>query len=192
MLSARRAVAVIGDGCGVVAARRRRRPTRMTPQRCGCCERGGQEIRAPRLQNKGGCKDTSSDYHYSTSSSVLGQRSWNGCTAAQNVTTIQRVPQIDFSKNREKRMEPKEVAPDSEMGRRPICRCLFAALGSIREVDHLTHRILASKMEQMPFVGAVYGKMTRSSEESISARARGGYARRGKWRYIGAKESHGD
>ena len=57
-------------------------------------------------------------------------------------------------------MEPKEVAPDSEMGRRPICRCLFAALGSIREVDHLTHRILASKMEQMPFVGAVYGKTT--------------------------------
>ena len=58
-------------------------------------------------------------------------------------------------------MEPKEVAPDSEMGRRPICRCLFAALGSIREVDYLTHRILASKMEQMPFVGAVYGKMTQ-------------------------------
>ena len=59
-------------------------------------------------------------------------------------------------------MEPKEVAPDSEMGRRPICRCLFAALGSIREVHHLTHRILASKMEQVPFVGAVYGKMTPS------------------------------
>ena len=57
-------------------------------------------------------------------------------------------------------MEPKEVAPDSEMGRRPIYRCLFAALGSIREVAHLTHRILASKMEQMPFVGAVYGEMT--------------------------------
>ena len=76
------------------------------------------------------------------------------------MTTIQRTPQIYFSKNREKRMEPKEVAPDSEMGRRPICRCLFAALGSIREVHHLTHRILASEMEQVPFVGAVYGKMT--------------------------------
>ena len=57
-------------------------------------------------------------------------------------------------------MEPKEVAPDSEMGRRPIYRCLFAALGSIREVHHLTHRILASEMGQVPFVGAVYGKMT--------------------------------
>ena len=57
-------------------------------------------------------------------------------------------------------MEPKEVTPDSEMGRRPICRCLFAALGSIREVHHLTHRILASEMEQVPFVGAVYGEMT--------------------------------
>ena len=68
-------------------------------------------------------------------------------------------------------MEPKEVAPDSEMGRRPICRCLFAALGSIREVDHLTHRILASKMEQMPFVGAVYGKMTRSSGMKCTARS---------------------
>ena len=63
-------------------------------------------------------------------------------------------------------MEPKEVAPDSEMGRRPICRCLFAALGSIREVDHLTHQILASKMEQMPFVGAVYGKMTPLNGQS--------------------------
>jgi len=63
-------------------------------------------------------------------------------------------------KNREKRMEPKEVAPESEMGRRPIFRCLFPALGSIREVSHLTHRILAFEMEQMPFVGAVYGIMT--------------------------------
>jgi len=45
---------------------------------------------------------------------------------------------------------------------RPIYRCLFAALGSIREVHHLTHRILASEMEQVPFVGAVYGKMARS------------------------------
>ena len=66
-------------------------------------------------------------------------------------------------------MEPKEVAPDSEMGRRPICRCLFAALGSIREVHHLTHRILASKMEQVPFVGAVYGEMThRRAASSLS------------------------
>ena len=57
-------------------------------------------------------------------------------------------------------MEPKEVAPDSEMGRRPICRCLFAALGSIREVHHLAHLILASEMERILFIGAVYGKMT--------------------------------
>ena len=57
-------------------------------------------------------------------------------------------------------MEPKEVAPDSEMGRRPIYRCIFAAPGSIREVHHLTHRMLASEMEQVLFVGAVYGKMT--------------------------------
>ena len=28
---------------GIVAARRRRRPTRMTPQRSGSCERGGEE-----------------------------------------------------------------------------------------------------------------------------------------------------
>jgi len=27
----------------IVAARRRRRPTRMTPQRCGYCELGGEE-----------------------------------------------------------------------------------------------------------------------------------------------------
>ena len=153
---------------GVVAARRRRRPSRMTPQRCGCCEGGGEETRAPRLQDEGGCKDTSGDYHYPTSSFGCA---WATAVAPtntiprQNVTTIQRTPQINFSKNREKRMEPKEVAPDSEMGRRPICRCLFAALGSIREVDHLTHRILASKMEQMPFVGAVYGEMTQTYEE---------------------------
>ena len=137
-------------------------------QRFGCCERGGEERQERRASKM---KVTAGIHQVAITILHRALRLGNGCTAAvevgaQNVTTIQRLPQIDFSKNRKKRMEPKEVAPDSEMGRRPICRCLFAALGSIREVHHLTHRILASKMEQMPFVGAVYGKMTRRPNET--------------------------
>ena len=39
-------------------------------------------------------------------------------------------------------MDPKEVSLDSEMGRPPICRCLFAVLGSIREEHVLRGPIL--------------------------------------------------
>ena len=47
--------------------------------------------------------------HGCTAARLPWATEWNGCTAAQNVTTIQRVPQIDFSKNREKRVEPKDL-----------------------------------------------------------------------------------
>ena len=109
---------------GVVAARRRRRPTRMTPQRCGCCERGGEE----RQERRASKMKVAARTHQviitilHRALAALGQRLWprRHTIPRQNVTTIQRTPQINFSKNREKRMEPKEVAPDSEMGRRPI------------------------------------------------------------------------
>ena len=71
--------------------------------------------------------------------------------------------QMSSSRNRERRIDPQDFSLDSEMGRRPISRCLlgacvllsyclsspvqclFATRGSIQEVHHLTHPILASE-----------------------------------------------
>ena len=64
-------------------------------------------------------------------------------------------------KSNESRLAPPEVPLDSEMGRRPIRRCLFAARGATGEVHHLTFRISAPKQGQTPSAGAFYGKMTR-------------------------------
>ena len=52
-----------------------------------------------------------------------------------------KVPKI---KNRKRRMYHQEVYLDSKMGRRPICRCLFAVRGYIREVNNLRASICTS------------------------------------------------
>jgi len=91
----------------IVAARRRRRPTRITPQRCGCCERGGEE-RQERRASKMKVTARIQQVNITILHRALRLRQrlqgcgllWYSC-GAQNVTAIQRVPQIDFFKNRE-------------------------------------------------------------------------------------------